>query len=217
MTKPSGRRVAVLQVLKDAGRPLSITDIAEELGVHPNTVRFHLDHLAETGQVDRVEPDHTKPGRPPQLFRAARIMDPAGPRNYQTLAGILVERLAGERNSSTKAAEAGRAWGRRLATDNGDDATHDAEHSIDRLVSVLSRLGFSPDRDDSADEPRIALRHCPFLELAEKRSAVVCPIHLGLMQGALESWDAPVSVTRLDPFVEPDVCMTHLAMLEEVR
>lgn len=216
MTKPTGRRVAVLQMLKKFGRPLSITDIAEELAVHPNTVRFHLDHLAETGQVDRVEPDHTKPGRPPQLFRAARIMDPAGPRNYQTLAGILVERLAGERNSSKTATEAGRAWGRRLAADN-DDGTDDAEQSIDRLVSLLDQLGFSPDRDDSADEPRIALRHCPFLELAEQRSAVVCPIHLGLMQGALESWNAPLSVTRLDPFVEPDVCMTHLAMLEEVR
>lgn len=216
MTKPTRRRVAVLQVLKDAGQPMSITDIAEELAVHPNTVRFHLDHLAETGQVDRVEPDHTKPGRPAQLFRAARVMDPTGPRDYRTLAGILVERLAAERNSSAKATEAGRAWGHRLAADTRND-TRNAEQSIERLIAALDELGFAPDRDDSAGEPRIALRHCPFLELAEQRSAVVCPIHLGLMQGALETWNAPVSVTRLDPFVEPDVCVTHLAVLEEAR
>jgi predicted ArsR family transcriptional regulator len=55
------------------------------------------------------------------------------------------------------------------------------------------------------------LRHCPFLEVAADRSSVVCPVHLGLMQGALDAWDAPLTVDRLDPFVEPDLCLAHLS------
>jgi hypothetical protein len=30
------------------------------------------------------------------------------------------------------------------------------------------------------------------------------------MQGALETWAAPVSVDRLDAFVEPDLCLAHI-------
>jgi hypothetical protein len=31
------------------------------------------------------------------------------------------------------------------------------------------------------------------------------------MQGALTAMRAPVTVDRLDPFVEPDLCVAHLA------
>ena len=79
--------------------------------------------------------------------------------------------------------------------------------SIEHLVGLLDELGFAPER--RGDE-EIGLRHCPFLELAESQKAVVCPIHLGLMQGALETWEASVTVDRLDAFVEPDLCLAQL-------
>jgi predicted ArsR family transcriptional regulator len=47
-------------------------------------------------------------------------------------------------------------------------------------------------------------------ELAESRATVICPIHLGLMQGAMDTWDAPVTVDRLEAFVEPDLRLAHL-------
>lgn len=46
---------------------------------------------------------------------------------------------------------------------------------------------------------------------ARAHAQVVCPIHLGLMQGAMAAWDAPVTVNRLEPFAEPDLCVAHLA------
>jgi hypothetical protein len=30
------------------------------------------------------------------------------------------------------------------------------------------------------------------------------------MQGALETWKAPIIADRLDAFVEPDLCLVHL-------
>ncbi|ETB27462.1 transcriptional regulator [Mycobacterium avium 09-5983] len=87
-----------------------------------------------------------------------------------------------------------------------------AEQAIAQLVDVLDELGFAPERRVIDGEQQVGLRHCPFLELAENSSNVVCPVHLGLMQGAMESWGAPVSVDRLDPFVEPDLCLAHLTL-----
>ena len=63
--------------------------------------------------------------------------------------------------------------------------------------ALLAELGFAPQRRIAHGEVQVGLRHCPFLELAEGRSSVVCPIHLGLMQGALEAWGAPITVDRL--------------------
>src|SRR4029079_17012211 len=85
----SGRREDVLAMLRTADAPLSIAAVADELSIHPNTARFHLDALLRTGQVESVETGRIKPGRPPLMFRAVPGMDPAGPRDYRMLAGIL--------------------------------------------------------------------------------------------------------------------------------
>jgi len=66
----SGRRQGVLAVLRGAAGPLSINAVADELGIHPNTVRFHLEALLSTGQVEYVETDRVKPGRPALMFVA---------------------------------------------------------------------------------------------------------------------------------------------------
>jgi predicted ArsR family transcriptional regulator len=201
----AGRRPDVLRVLKAAAGPLSIGQIAETLAVHPNTVRFHLDTLIDSGQAERVEPDRSRPGRPAQLFRATRGMDPTGPRHFRILAEILTDRLAAERGSSRRAVEAGQAWGRRLEPPAARD-DHPA-NPVEHLMATLDDLGFAPERLNRSD---LGLRNCPFLELAEVRAGIVCPIHLGLMRGALEAWDASVTVDRLDAFVEPDLCVARL-------
>lgn len=208
------RRQEVLRLLKAAKTPLSIAAIARQLGVHQNTVRFHLDVLVASGQAEHVAPAHSRPGRPAQLFRSVRRMDPAGPRRYQLLAAILAQSVAVGPEPSVRAADAGRAWGQLLADPAGTGecaANARSGELVARLVSLLGELGFDPDLRISADRQQVGLRHCPFLELAQARAQVVCPIHLGLMQGAMAAWDAPVTVDRLEPFVEPDLCMAHLA------
>ncbi len=208
----AGRRRGVLRVLRASPEPMSIATIAGMLGVHPNTVRFHLDGLAGEGQVERVEPSRKGPGRPPLMFRAIRQMDRGGTRHYRMLAEILADALAAERDPRAKALQAGRAWARKtqatMAPAHGEAMSVD--ESIDQLVVLHDDLGFAPERRSANGQHEVGLRHCPFLELAESRTGVVCPVHLGVMQGALEAWGAPVSVGGLDTFVEPDLCLARL-------
>jgi predicted ArsR family transcriptional regulator len=77
------------------------------------------------------------------------------------------------------------------------------------LTAMMTDLGFAPELAGEAG--RIRLRHCPFLELAEEYSPTLCPLHLGLMQGALTEIRAPIAATRLEPFAEPDACLVHLS------
>jgi predicted ArsR family transcriptional regulator len=203
-----GRRDDVLRVLKAAHTSMSIAAIADTLDVHPNTVRFHLDTLVNAGRVEQVASDRKGPGRPALLFRATQRMDPGGPRHYRLLAEILAVALAGDRDAGARATAAGREWGRQLKPPPPTTTeAPGAEDSIQHLVDFLDELGFAPERRGSE---RVELRHSPFLELAETQKTVICPIHFGLMQGALETWRAPVTADRLEAFVEPDLCLVHL-------
>nr|WP_070380652.1 helix-turn-helix domain-containing protein [Rhodococcus sp. WMMA185] len=205
-----GRRDEVLAVLRAASGPLSIAEIARLLGVHPNTVRFHLDVLIDAGQVEQLPVAPTGRGRPPFRFRYRSGMDPCGPRNYLLLAEILTEDLAVRRGGRTRAMEAGREWGRGLL---GSLAATEvaATDAVDALSELLAELGFAPEQRTANGELRVGLRNCPFLDLVKTRSQIVCSLHLGLMQGAMSALGSPVAVTRLDPFAEPDLCLAHLA------
>ncbi|MFV8052644.1 helix-turn-helix transcriptional regulator [Mycobacterium sp. 48b] len=200
------RRVDVLSMLKTSSTPMTIAQIAAELAVHANTVRFHLEHLEAGGQVERVQPHHRTPGRPPQLYRAVRRMDPTGPTHYRMLAEILADGLAADDDPTARAREMGRAWGRTMPRPDVD-SPDSPDSAVSALVAMLDDIGFAPEPSDNG---QLRLRHCPFLELARTRASIVCPIHLGLMQGALESWQAPVAVEGLDAFVEPDLCVARL-------
>jgi len=84
------------------------------------------------------------------------------------------------------------------------------------LVDLLDELDFAPDTP-VVDDSVIRLRHCPFLELAQEHREIVCSIHLGLMQGALQEWGSDLAVERLEAFVEPDLCLAHITRTEESR
>ncbi len=214
---PDGRR-EVLDTLRSNPSPMSIVEIASRIGRHPNTVRFHLRTLVDDGRVEQVEDTRGVPGRPALMFRAHVGMDPTGPRNYGLLAGALAGLLASGPDPGGRATEAGRTLGRRLVgsdTDAEEGAVMTDQQAAGRLVALLDDLGFAPERDPARTGP-IGLRHCPFLDLVPEHAAVICPLHLGLMQGALDALEAGITVTRLEPFVSTDLCLAHTGPSEPV-
>jgi predicted ArsR family transcriptional regulator len=216
-TRESPRRREVLDVLRAAPSPLGVAETAERIGVHPNTVRFHLDILVAEGLVERRAEPSPGPGRPRTVYTARPGMDRGGMRDYRLLARILLSRWASADPATAReeAIQTGRAWGGHLVQPPPPFEEPTADRSVAALLALLGELGFVP-RAEGADESggpprRIRLRHCPFLELAEEHGKLVCPLHLGLMQGALTRLDAPLTATGLEPFAEPDSCVAHLA------
>ena len=207
----SARRLHVLRLLRASKEPRSIASVADELGVHPNTVRFHVDSLARAGLVEQVLGDSVGRGRPPTLFRASRRMDPTGPTNYRLLADILTGYVAASPDAATIATQLGRSMSPALVASPPAHRAPSQTRAVTDLTAFLAELGFSPEPVDGRRAREIPLRHCPFQTLAEQHREVICSVHLGVMQGALAAIRAPVAVDRLDPFVEPDLCVAHLA------
>jgi predicted ArsR family transcriptional regulator len=204
-------RARVLAALQNARGPLGVEAVAAKVGLHPNTARFHLDGLAEQGLVARTVEARETPGRPRALYTALARSAPAGRRSYRLLAQILTSYLATGRHPERAALKAGEEWGRYLADRPEPFRRVDAAKATARLTAALDDVGFEPEPVTAGRNRQILLHHCPFREAAEAHSDVVCTVHLGLMRGILAELDAPLDVTRLDPFVEPDLCVAHLA------
>ncbi|WP_207205378.1 helix-turn-helix transcriptional regulator [Microbacterium protaetiae] len=198
----ASRREDVLRLLDESDEPLTVVALADLLGTHPNTVRLHLEKLVADGQVERTTDGRGNPGRPAQLFQRARKQPGVDPGRYRMLAEILVDELAQSSQPQRAAIEAGRRWGRREAE------REPGREPVEGLVDLLERAGFQP-RACTADG-RVDVCRCPFLELAQKHPDVVCSVHLGLMQGALQTWGDKTSVDRLERREDPDVCTAHL-------
>lgn len=205
-------RSRVLAVLQGAGEPLGVGEVAERVRLHPNTVRFHLEALTEAGLAERSVEEREQPGRPRALFATAPGSVQAGARSYRLLAEILASYLAAQTPQPAQAAaQAGRAWGSYLAERPPPFRRVDAAAATGQLVRTLDEIGFAPQAVTSGKTRQILVHHCPFREAATEHREVVCSIHLGLMQGLLAELDAPISAERLDPFVEPNLCVAHLS------
>ncbi|MEO6606305.1 MAG: helix-turn-helix domain-containing protein [Aeromicrobium sp.] len=209
------RRQAVLDTLKSTEEPMSIVEIARHLQVHTNTVRFHLESLVRDGRVEQVDQAPVTPGRPPLMFRALRAMDPSGPRSYQALADALATRMSAKPDVTGEAMRAGIRWGARLAVERASSHNEHDLPAIEHLLAILNGLGFSPENRTMDERPQIKLHHCPFLDLIPEHQDVICPLHLGLMQGAMSAMGAELTVDRLEPFAEPDLCLAHMRNLVE--
>lgn len=205
-------RVHVLETLRAQDRPITVADVAGRVGLHSNTVRLHLDHLVDAGLATRKPEERGRPGRP-RLVYAATSPEPDG---YRLLAEVLAGGLGETAVEPEKTAtEVGRGWGRALARGAGSppgDGGRTDEAATAQVVSLLDDIGFAPHPTDTGTT--IELHRCPFLQVAEKHSEVVCSIHLGLMQGAFTELGAAVQTTRLEPFAVPGLCLAQLDRTE---
>ena len=205
-------RAHVLDLLRAAGSPAGVRDIADQAGLHPNTARFHLDALVDAGLAARAPKERTTPGRPSMAYRAVAGGETMGRRRYRLLAEMLTSLIAGMLPKPGEAAgEAGREWGRYLTEPPPPYQRLDASEAVERLTATMAEIGFAPEAVTDGTQYQLRLRQCPFREVAENHQDVVCQLHLGLMQGALAQMRAPVTADRLQPFAEPSLCIAYLA------
>lgn len=208
----SRRRDEILALLRQADTPLSVTEVADAMRLHVNTARFHLDGLADEGFAERTTESRERRGRPRILY-SSEGRSP-GPRSYGLLAEMLTGLVVSLDNAGPATVEVGKEWGRHLVERVAPSTRIKSDEAIARLNRMLGAVGFQSETHATEEGAELWLRHCPFREVAEKHMDVVCALHLGLMQGALDELGAPVSARSLEPFVTPQMCIARLSVSE---
>jgi len=195
----------VLALLRNADGGVTVDEVAHGAGLHVNTARFHLDKLVEDGLAERQAEERGTPGRPRIRYLASGAERPT---SYRLLSRMLVG-LVSSLGAHADVVGAGRAWGRHLVEPVPPHSRVDAAEAIRRLEDLMEEVGFDPE-SVAGPEPEVRLHHCPFLEAAQADPEVVCALHRGLMEGALATLDAPVTVVDLEPFATPRTCRARL-------
>ena len=226
----SAMRVEILHALQTAGRPLLVTELAEAVGRHTNTVREHLDRLVTAGFAVRTVERRTTRGRPRIRYEAvARAAGATLDERFRASltalfldeAGAIEESAAQAPGGSTAdaatramtggfagSAPAGAGPGPTGADADPDDAAAE-RRQMAALGVHLEDVGFAPEPDPAAR--CVHLRRCPFATLARERTETTCAVHLDVIRGVLEREGGPLTAERLEPFVGPEHCVLHLA------
>ena len=201
------RRVLIVDELRAAPDGIGVRDLARRLGLHENTVRWHLGVLDDAGLVEAAPAPEGRPGRPRMLYRlGAGAAAPAGAEDHRLLAAILTGAVAELPDGEARAEEAGRAWGRFLGRRPSPLERIGEDEAIAEVAGLLDEEGFEAEPQGR----QIHMHRCPFHDLAEANPEIVCGVHRGLIAGALEELGSELQVEGLDVFVRPELCVARL-------
>jgi predicted ArsR family transcriptional regulator len=202
------RRLAIVEALKEG--PRQIPELARLLGIHPTTVRAHLEKLREAGVLEEEPGVPTGRGRPSKHYR---LREPllAGDPEVRLFVGGLVALLRTACGEGTVGAveEEGARRGREL----GRSLRHPSvEQAVHMVVETLERLSFAPSQPiRQKDLIAVEVRHCPFgVDPRDPDGAVICAFHEGLVRGLAEVTSGQDVAVRLLPFVAPGRCRVDL-------
>ena len=200
-------RYAIYLELARSPRPLTTSEIAETLDLHPNTVRPHLERMREVGLLDLETEARGAVGRPQHRYSLAADAPSLGlePPTFQVLSRMLLRLAGAARLGADEAVEAGREQGEAYA------AADEAENCLDGLVVRLDSLGFDPAVASDGDSATVAFTHCPFRDLAEADPDVVCGLHRGMVEGFVDTTGG-AAVTSFHSLLNRTPCQVSLAL-----
>ena len=192
---------------------------AEALGLQRGIAAHHLDRLADDGLLDvdyRRLNNRRGPGagRPAKVYRRAHseLGLSLPPRDYELAGSLLADAAERSRRDGTPidesleraARDAGRALAAAAKQDTAADADdEDAQRA--RVVEVLRQRGFEPEtRPDGVT----VLLNCPFHQLAQAHTELVCGMNLCMLDSFLAELDGLDLRAELEP--EAGYCCVRL-------
>jgi predicted ArsR family transcriptional regulator len=206
-------RYAIYTEVASSPGPLSTSDIAEILDLHPNTVRPHLERLREVGLLEVESGSQGSVGRPQHRYKVTDGAPSLGlePPAYPILADLLAQLAAELGPRDDDVAEVGRTWGRHEVEASGNGAERGSANSpcVAALVAELAELGFDPSTSCADASTTVSFTRCPYRELAEAHPELVCCLHRGIVEGIVERVGG-ASVARFATLEDKDPCRVEL-------
>ena len=205
-------RYAIYLELARATTPRSTADVAESLGLHPNTVRPHLERMREVGLLSVTINGNGSVGRPQHLYSLADDAPSLGlePPAYPLMAGLLANVAAATEPEAEAVASVGRQHGRHVAAGWVAVGSGSCAAAVRAVEAELADLGFDPVASAEGPVTTIAFTHCPYQHLAEAFPELVCHLHRGVVEGMVEVLGG-AEVARFATLADRDPCQVELA------
>jgi predicted ArsR family transcriptional regulator len=207
-------------IIEQPGSQVTVADVAEQFGLHPNVARMHLTKLEQAGLLVATLRKGASGGRPARLYelsdQVSSLVMP--PRRYDLLSALALKALADTGDLERVAA---------VCRDAGVDSArvYIAEHPefrragrgqvVAAMVEVGEQAGMLP--EVSWDDKVLALdvRNCVFKELSTSNPDLVCVMHRAYLEGFVGHLAGHVSDAAVEAFSAisegDDRCRMHVA------
>lgn len=206
-TLASPSRVEILHLLQERDRR-TLAELVEATGLHPNTVREHLQRLARRGYVTSAVETRTTRGRPRTLYSAATGADAATNDDVARSVASAAERGDQLRRYLAATHPAGETAGAGPTPTGPQPLPDSALVQIDALDDHLDQSGFRASISPAALDVHIT--DCPYQAMVAESQGMVCVVHLGLVRTVLAQAGGPVTARELLPFSGPGCCTLTL-------
>ena len=190
-------------VAERPGEDVTVAEIAERFGLHPNVARMHLSKLEQAGFLATDFRRTSGGGRPAKLYRLSDLVVTFGfpPRRYELLSRLALDALSagGSREDAVRVClEAGAAEGRRALAMEAC-APRDAAALAELVRRVTEEQGLLPEvtwRDEALE---VVVNNCTFRELSGADPDLVCAMHRAFLGGLLEVVTASLGRLGISP------------------
>ena len=188
-------RRSIYLFVRDRGGDDGLTTavVADEVGVHPNVARHHLDKLAAGGYLEVLTGKVAggRAGRPSKRYSAVTDATTEFPVRSDDLVLSLLGRALTKLPPAVAeemAEEIGAEYGRAMAVGlTGDDLEHghrSMRSAMQAVADALTAHGFAAHAESRNDQLRIINDHCPFGDVAIDHP-VICAVDRGMVRGML--------------------------------
>jgi predicted ArsR family transcriptional regulator len=202
-------RRALYQYVAEHGGWVGREQAADAVGIGRTLAAHHLDRLAADGLVDVAFQPATErrgpgAGRPAKLYRRAprQFELSLPPRRYELIARLLAEAVDSSRREGMKLDQAlersARGAGEAMATECRVELPRRAGRGQVRtaIAAELRACGYEPVVVPSG---AMTLRNCPFHDLAQRHTELVCGLNLAMLDGLLGGLPAASLTAVLEP------------------
>lgn len=203
----SEARLKLLRELLQGDR--DVADLSEAVGLHPVTVRYHLNILVGDGLVQKMTtPREGEVGRPPILYRLRQkeLVESFPPRRYEMLSEILLSVVGasmGEEEARRVLFQAGLRTGEDLikALEQEGGISHwtpdrFARAYVEGAMAAMGLVASVVEQGEDSVQYRSFV--CPFQELALKYPDKICDhLDAGFHQGIANALGPEVVHERL--------------------
>lgn len=193
-TLADATRYSIYEYLLKEQNEVTVQDVANEFGIHPNVARLHLTKLEDVQLICSHFNKTGKGGRPGKVYRPAeKAIQLSFPhRDYQLLTGILAEAVHmfgedGLKIATAAAIKAGRYAVESRVGKSSSSLTENQKFSL--LQSLAARIGYVPEAEHREDGlyVQFIIYNCPFKEMLHAEADITCKIHTAFLKGTLEA------------------------------
>ncbi|MFT4412618.1 helix-turn-helix transcriptional regulator [Fredinandcohnia humi] len=186
-------RYYIYQYIIKRNEDVTVQEIADTFGIHPNVARLHLTKLEDVNMLVSEAKKTGKGGRPSRLYKLSNdyIQINFPYRDYQLLSRIAIETMASLGEVGKKALEeTGRRFGEELV--NHHTPVSIQELTFDQKLDILKKAstiaGFYPELSHNKDKTKIffKINNCPFKEIAKENFEAVCGMHHSFLYGMFD-------------------------------